>query len=865
MKAPIATYRIQLNRNFTFDALKEILPYLHQLGISHIYASPIFQAQAGSMHGYDVTDPTIINGELGEHAGFEGLMREVSALGLSWIQDIVPNHASYSPENKFVNDVWMKGAGSAYACYFDIDWNHPHPKLYSKPLAPFLSQPYKQCLKQGHIKLVHDGDFKIKYNTHEFPVNAATEQHLEMSGPVQQTLKAYNGNPEFLDALIAKQYYRLSYWKTALKHINYRRFFDQADLIGVRVENPAAYEDWHRLVFGLTQNGLFSGLRVDHIDGLYEPQAYLESLRASCPMAYLIVEKILTGEEQLPKSWPVQGTTGYDYLNIANKLFVKSTSESAFDEFYSSFVGNTNPFADMLYEAKKTVIETSFLGDIRNLARLFNEALGKLTPQKLFDRRNLTRAVAELLACLPVYRTYLDQQDRASEDAFKGALKLAEERNPDLADEFSAIAYLLKESNTSAEALHALKRLQQFTGAVMAKGFEDTALYRYTRLISLNEVGSSPAQFGVSPEAFHEFNRLRQQNLPFTLNATSTHDTKRGEDVRARLNVLSEIPDELQANINKWVEINTSKKRKLNGNAAPDRNEEYYLYQTLLGAYPWDSAEKPAFTERIKQHMTKALREAKIHTSWINPNLPYEDAVTAFAAETLSDDGFLDAFLSFQRKVAFFGFYNSLAQALLKITCPGVPDFYQGTELWDLNLVDPDNRRPVDFQKRQRLLSQVAALKPERAGELLSNFGDGTTKLYVIYKALEFRRKNRLLFEEGEYIPLSVKGECAEHVVAFCRKKADGYVLVVVPRFLSGLLFIGGGGSAESNFTEKPLVWDKTSVDWATTYISLPEGSPNRWTDVFTDKILLSCCGRLPLSAVLAGFPVALLWGEGNV
>jgi (1->4)-alpha-D-glucan 1-alpha-D-glucosylmutase len=862
LKAPLATYRIQLNKNFTFESLKEILPYLSQLGISHIYASPIFQAKEGSMHGYDVTDPNVINEELGGQASFESLIQEVSALGLGWIQDIVPNHASYSLENKIVCDVWIKGAGSAYACYFDIDWNHPQPNLYGKPLAPFLTQPYKQCLKQGQIKLIHDGGFKIKYGTLLFPVNVATEQHLALSGQVQQTLESYNSNSEFLNALIAKQYYRLAHWKTALKHINYRRFFDVVDLIGVRMENPAAYEDCHRLVFDLTQKGVFSGLRVDHIDGLYEPEAYLKNLRASCPEAYLLVEKILTGEEQLPKAWPVQGTTGYDYLNVANKLFIQNTSESAFDQFYGGFVGNTKSFPEILHDAKKTVIETYFLGDVRNLARLFSETIAKLMPDRLCDRGKLIRAVVELMAYFPIYRTYLDQQKLTGEDVFKGALRLAEERNPDLTIEFSVIASLLKASLTSEEALHALKRLQQFTGAVMAKGFEDTVLYRYTRLISLNEVGSSPAQFGVSPQVFHEFNRLRQQNWPLTLNATSTHDTKRGEDVRARLNVLSEIPSELWRNIVNWAAINAPKKRNVNGNAAPNRNEEYYFYQTLLGAYPWGRAEKPAFIERVKRHMIKALREAKEHTSWVAPNPPYEDAVTAFASETLSDERFLEAFLPFQEKIAFYGVYNSLAQTLLKVTCPGIPDFYQGTELWEFNLVDPDNRRPVDFQKRQHLLTEIASLKPERAKDLLSDDSDGKAKLYVIYKALQFRRKNRMLFEEGDYIPLAVKGEFAGHVVAFCRKKANAYALVVVPRFHSGLLYIRG--SSKSNFNAKPYSWETMSVDWAGTYISLPAGAPARWTDVFTDKILLPCCGRLPLRDALAGFAVALLWSESN-
>jgi (1->4)-alpha-D-glucan 1-alpha-D-glucosylmutase len=800
---------------------------------------------------------------LGGQAEFESLIEQTSALGLGWLQDIVPNHASYSIENKRVYDLWAKGAGSAYACYFDIDWNHPSPKLYGKPMVPYLAQSYMRCLKQGQITLIHKDDgFKIKYGPLEFPVNAGTEQHLKGHSSIQQTLETYNSNPQFLNALLSKQYYRLAHWKTALKHINYRRFFDIIDLIGVRIENPATYEDWHHLIFELTKSDIFSGLRVDHIDGLYEPEAYLENLRARCPDAYLIVEKILTGDEQLPKSWPVEGTTGYEFLNYVNKLFVESANESAFDGFYGDSAGDAETFSDLLYTAKKMVVEGYFLGDVHNLERLFRETLGKLAYDKPVDRRNLTVAVVEVMACFPVYRSYLDQKNTACNGAFELALWLAEKRNSQLSPEFSAITYILKQANTSAEAMHALKRFQQFTSAVMAKGFEDTALYRYTRLLSLNEVGSNPAQFGVSTQTFHEFNRFRQQNWPYTLNSTSTHDTKRGEDVRARLNVLSEIPDELRINVNNWAVINTSKKKEVNGKPAPDHNEEYYLYQTLLGAYPWDTAEIREFTERMKQHMTKALREAKVHTSWIEPNPRYEGAITAFTEEILSDERFLEAFLPFQKKIAFYGFYNTLAQTLLKITCPGVPDFYQGTELWDLNLVDPDNRRPVDFKKRLTMLSEVVKSTPDRAYELLSNYRDGKAKLYVIYRTLQSRKNRRSFFEESSYLPLAIKGTYAKHAVAFSRKKGDAYVLTVAPRFLTKLLYIEDGASAER---DPATSRGKGAIEWADTYISLPERAPARWVDAFTGKIQLPCCGRLSLRTVLESFPVALLWGDSSV
>ena len=796
---PTATYRVQLNGSFGFRDLKAVLPYLHELGVSHIYASPIFQAKHGSTHGYDVVDPNRISDELGGEAAFRELMAEVKALGLGWLQDIVPNHASYSPENTAVYDLWTSGAGSKYAACFDVDWKHPLKRLNGKILLPFLAQPYQRCLRQGQISLTYDDGYKIRYNSLELPVNSETSEELSRLGCLEEVLVLFNHNPQQLHNLLSKQYYVLSYWKTALKHINYRRFFDIVDLIGVRVEDSATFEELHRLIFELAREGCFSGLRVDHIDGLYNPQIYLNKLRQELPEAYLLVEKILTDTEQLPPSWPVQGATGYEFLNYTNKLFIQTISEPAVDAFYKQFTGNTQAFRDILYKAKKHVVETSFLGDIQNLSSLCYSALLGLQCTTPYDVDRISAALVELFACFPVYRTYLGGQQSDSEP-FRLALKIAMRRNPALEEEFSAIQFLLEQSQTVPEALHALMRIQQFTGAVTAKGFEDTALYRYVRLLSLNDVGGNPAQFGITPGEFHDFNLQRQKSWPHTLNALSTHDTKRGEDVRARLNVLSEIPHEFKANVETWAKLAAPRKRRVNGETAPDTNEEYFLYQTLLGAYPWETSEQQQFKERIKQYLVKALREAKTHTSWLSPNAPYEEAVAAFAAELLDDNGFLEAFLPLQKKIAHLGFYNTLAQTLLKITCPGVPDFYQGTELWDLTLVDPDNRRPVDFQKRQTLLAEVAKLNPEKAPELLAAYSDGKAKLYVIHKALLFRRKHRRLFEEGEYLPLAVGGARADHVVAFARKTGDSYAVTVVPRFLASLLYIGGGGSRQSNF-----------------------------------------------------------------
>ncbi|MGD6851881.1 MAG: malto-oligosyltrehalose synthase [Candidatus Bathyarchaeia archaeon] len=841
---PTATYRVQLNKNFAFSDLKAVLPYLKALGVSHIYASPIFQAKKGSFHGYDVVDPTVINQELGSKEGFEDLAREVHRYGLGLLQDIVPNHASYSLENRRIYDVLQNGADSRYGGFFDVDWKYPSKKLRGKLLVPFLSEPIHRSISEGKLTLVYNGDFKVKYNGLEFPLSAETAQQLQSIG-VTVAIQEYNRNPTLLKQLLSKQHYCLAYWKTALERINYRRFFDILDLIGVRVENLWVFEELHSLIFNLVQRGLFSGLRVDHIDGLYDPETYLQQLRKHCPDTYLLVEKILTGDEEL-SSWPVQGTTGYEFLDRLNKLFVLGSSQPEFDALYRYFTGNTQSFGKQLYEAKKTVLETVFLGDTRNLAWLFSVALQKTGYPGRFDLDGLVAAVVELMANFPVYRSYIDGQQRSSA-SFRAALEVAESCNPHLAGEFNAIAYLLRKAQTSPEALHALMRFQQFTGAVMAKGFEDTVLYRYTRLLSLNEVGSNPTQFGITKQRFYAFIQQRHQKWPLTLNASSTHDTKRGEDIHARLNVLSELPAEFRSFLEQIRKV-APKKRQVGSAFAPDGNEEFCLSQTLLGAYPWSQTEQGTFPERISLYMLKALREAKVHTNWITPNLPYEEAVAAYTAELLDSQTFKEAFLPFQEKIAYYGAYNSLSQTLLKITCPGVPDFYQGSELWNLSLVDPDNRGNVDYTLRQRLLQEVLQLRPRRSPELLSNLSDGKIKLYLIYKALKFRGRHKRLFEEGAFLPLDVKGMYAENVVAFCRKTQAAYVLVVVPRFLAGLL-------------EPEAAW--SSIDWADTYISLPPNAPAKWTDAFTGRTVQTSTGQLFLYEVLDVFPVALLGGEG--
>ncbi len=847
MKAPLATYRVQLNRGFGFSDLKEVVPYLAKLGVSHIYASPIFKARAGSMHGYDVVDPTSISEELGGAEGFEQLIEEAKSYGLGWIQDIVPNHEAYSLENNRVVDVLQNGVQSRYGKFFDIDWNHPSLRLNGRVLVPFLAKELAESVEQKEISLAFDGEFKIRYGSLEFPVNSKSTQKLQSAENPQETIKQVSQDPELLKGLLSEQFFSLSYWRDAFGEINYRRFFDILDLIGVRVEEPTVFEETHRLSLDLIVSGKVEGLRVDHIDGIFDPEKYLQTLRQRVPEAYLLVEKIITNNESLPDSWPIQGSTGYDFVNQLNGLFIEQTNEAAITSVYQRFTSNTQTFDEVLFECKKTVIESYFQGDVNNLARLLNQTLRGLNRHQ-FEPAKMSAAVNALIACFPVYRTYLNPNNPTDQKGyFRRALIQARQREPEVTKELDAIDWLIGQCRVNSAALEALMRFQQFTGAVMAKGLEDTAFYRYCRLMSLNEVGGDPAKFGVSRKEFHGYNFSRSVSWPLSMNTSSTHDTKRGEDARARLNVLSEIPKEFEEHLQSWSEINAKYKTKIDRELAPDGNEEYLIYQTLLGSYPFEDSELPEFTQRAAAYIVKALREAKTHTSWLNPNPKIENAANQFINQILSDKSFLADFLLFQKRVAHYGFFNTLAQTLLKITCPGVPDFYQGSEIWNLSMVDPDNRRPVNYKKRGQFLGEVSQFDPSSVKLLLEDYVSGKVKLYLIFRALQVRRKLKGLFEEGIYVPLTVEGSLGEHVFAFMRKRLESYVVVVVARFLAGLL-------------EKPQVW---SVNWKDTAVVLPSDAPSVWRDAFTDLEDKASFGRLPVNEVLSSFPTALLIG-GN-
>jgi (1->4)-alpha-D-glucan 1-alpha-D-glucosylmutase len=676
---------------------------------------------------------------------------------------------------------------------------------------------------------------------------------------VDENVRLFNGTPgdprsmDLLDSLLADQAYRVAYWRVAGEEINYRRFFDINDLAAIRMEEPEVFEVAHRLLFRLVREGAVTGFRIDHPDGLYDPAEYFRRLqRGTGGDFYIVAEKILAPGEQLPDSWATAGTTGYEFLNLLNGIFVDRAHARAMEHVYARLIKHRPAFLDIVHECKRLVTETSMASELNMLGHRLNTISEKHRSSRDFTLGSLTRALRDTIVGFPVYRTYVDGRVTARDrDYIARAIAHARRRaaiDATVYDWLEDVLTLdLPEWATEADArerLDFVMRFQQITGPVTAKGFEDTALYRFNRLVSLNEVGGDPSRFGVSLAEFHAENAARLRRSPHGLSATATHDTKRGEDVRARVNVLSEIPDEWRRRVAVWQRLNRRHRSMVDGAAVPGANTEYLIYQTLIGAWPID-------VERFTAYLMKAVREAKSHTSWINPNTRYDEALTRFAQAILDprrSKPFLEDFTAFQARVANFGALNSLAQALIKITAPGVPDFYQGTELWDLNLVDPDNRRPVDWKLRRRLLAeleQALATAADRAGlaaELWATRDDARVKLYVIREALALRRACPALFAAGAYRPLDARGALAEHVCAFARVGAEAAAVTVVPRLLARR-----GGEAPALGAEC----------WQDTTLELPADVGREFTNVLTGETAEGAA--LPLGRLLARFPVALL------
>jgi (1->4)-alpha-D-glucan 1-alpha-D-glucosylmutase len=677
-----------------------------------------------------------------------------------------------------------------------------------------------------------------------------------------------SGKPEsfnLLEDLLAEQFFRLSYWKVGNEELNYRRFFTVNDLICLRIEEQEVFDTTHKLIFQLIESQKINGLRLDHIDGLYDPIQYLNRLREYAPETYLVVEKILENTEELPIKWSIQGTSGYDFLAQVNYLFCQQANEQKFDEIYHRFLGRVVKCHELIDQNKRLIINKHLAGDIDNLANMLKQICDRYRYASDFTIYGLKVALVEIMALFPVYRTYINSTEASKSDReyIQQVINQAKRNIPNFLNEVAFVEKFLlldfdeflTEENRE-QWLHFLMRLQQFTGPLMAKGVEDTTEYVYNRLISLNEVGSHPAHFGSSQEDFHNFNHTRFTQWPHAMNATSTHDTKRGEDVRARINVLSEIPEAWEENLKQWCAINASQKNTVNGMDVPTPNDEYFFYQTLIGAFPWYADEYPHFVDRMKEYIIKAIREAKVHTAWLKPDTDYENAFTEFAQRVLKDDEnneFLQQFRNFQHKIRFYGVFNSLSQTLLKITTPGVPDFYQGSELWDLTLVDPDNRRPVNFELRQQYLedikTKITADLPGLIAELLQNPEDGKIKQFLIYQLLQARKQYAEIYQRGLYHKLSVAGSLKSHIVAFSREWGEQKIMAIAPRFLTSLIKEG----------ESPL----GEQIWQETRIVPPSGSTPIWHNLITGQQVQGD-DTLWVRDILQSFPVALLVNQGN-
>jgi (1->4)-alpha-D-glucan 1-alpha-D-glucosylmutase len=885
-RVPRATYRLQLNAAFTFNDARRIAPYLTELGISDLYLSSILKARKGSAHGYDVVDAVALNPELGTEEDFALLHDELRRRDLGVLLDVVPNHMAASPENAWWMSVLENGPHSRFLHYFDIDWSPvtTRGQTVNKVLLPILGKPYGEALESHEIQLGFDSEgFYFCYYETRLPLAPQSyaqvlrecvdslpgegvaielrelvegEQNVPNSRFLKETLwRIYEQDKTFrealdravvllnatvdgLDDLLDRQWYRLAYWRIASQKINYRRFFDVTDLVGVRVENPEVFEARNRRTLELIAEGKITGLRIDHIDGLYDPIGHMRKLQLRVgENFYIVLEKILARGEELPPDFPVSGTTGYDFLDSVNAVFVDSHGLKELDAFYRSFTGVTESFDDICYERKKQVIQELFSGEMRSLGKKLSAIAMADRNARDFAPVELTAALTEVTACLSVYRTYIREgQVSESDRRYIGeAIACARQRAGTTLDERLFVflervllvdppSYIESERD---EWLALVMRWQQFTGRVMAKGVEDTAFYNYNRLISLNDVGGDPGRTDFDGlEEFHERNRRQQQHWPHTLNATSTHDTKRSEDARARINVLSEIPELWTRQVRRWSKMNGHLRR----DGIPHPNEEIALYQTLIGMWPLNTEELPVVRDRLRQYLEKSAREAKTYTSWIAPNTAFEETWIHFGESVLSHRQFCEDFMRFQKRIAFYGALNGLSQTVLKLCAPGVPDFYQGTELWDFSLVDPDNRRPVDYERRSAMLRNIKEAYGRRSLDfeaLLRSWPSGRVKMFVIWKLLEMRAR----FSDGSYEPI----DAGPNVCAFAR---GDDVMVAVPRLLTSLV--------------KPGVFPLGDV-WSAAALR----GGGRWKNVFTGAVLEG--DTLPLSRIFEQFPVAVL------
>ena len=877
---PLSTYRIQLNSHFGFDDTAEIIPYLAELGIDSLYCSPYFQAAPGSTHGYDVVDYSKVNRELGGERAYDRMCDALDRFRMGHILDMVPNHMAIDRENPWWWDVLENGPSSAYAAFFDVDWEPPEHRIHNMVLMPVLEDQYGILLEAGKLKVVRQaGTFEVRNGgSSVFPVAprslwqilapaavkcgsdtlafladgfdalpspAATDlksisrrhrdrmllaemlakllrEDAAAARAIDEVVWQLNADPDLLHEFLEQQNYRIAYWRVAARDLGYRRFFDINSLVGLRIENERVFEGTHKLVRRWLADGRLTGLRVDHPDGLRDPLEYFQRLRATCPDTWIVAEKILLGSERLRESWPIEGTTGYDFLNMVGRLFVDPAGEQPLTDFYREFTGEAADYAALVRARKQFAMRDTLGSEINTLTAMLLDLCEADRRHRDYTRHEAHEVIRAAIACMPVYRTYVrEPREVAAEDdcQISAAIAAAKEYRADLdARLFDFLRDILALRTGGRMGAELALRFQQISAAVMAKGVEDTAFYSFNRMLALNEVGGDPNCFGVTPGQFLAWCRKICRRWPHTMLATSTHDTKRSEDVRARLFVLSEEPERWSRAVTDWAATN---ERHRSGEM-PDRNFEYHLYQSMVGAWPIEKSRLLAYAE-------KAAREAKVHTSWTDPVHTYEEAVRKFIDGIYDDSNFLKALDQFVASLIYPGRINSLAQTLIKLTAPGVPDFYQGTELWNLALVDPDNRRAQDFELRRRLL---ADLKDATAEQVMQRFDEGMPKLWLVHKGLALRKGHPQWFGPQAGIEqITARGARRDHVVAFMRGES---VITIAPRLAA-----------------------KLAGDWRDTEVELPSAD---WTNHLTGERMRG--GPVRLADLMRRFPVALLARE---
>jgi (1->4)-alpha-D-glucan 1-alpha-D-glucosylmutase len=930
MTALRATARLQFHHEFRLDDAIPLVPYFQRLGISHIYASPLLKARAGSMHGYDVVDPTVVNPELGGEPALRHLVAALRQHDMGLILDIVPNHMGVGgDDNPWWLDLLEWGRASPYAEFFDIDWDPPDGDLHGRVLAPFLGSAYGDCLSRGELVLAFDeadGRLVVNYFSHRFPLaprdyaavlahggdalaeaarqfaavgpatGGARETARARAAAARETLRApalrpaietavaaYQGDNdparERLHRLLERQAYRLAWWRAAADEINWRRFFDVNGLAGIRAELPAVFDASHATVLRLYAEGLIDGLRIDHVDGLAEPRNYCRKLRRKLQTAgasrppgldqeapVIWVEKILAPHERLPLDWQTDGTTGYDFMNDVAGVLHDPAGEAALTHLWTSLTGRPGDFEDEARPARRQILRDSLASELLATAVALHRIGQRHLATRDWTLTTIHRALAEILVHFPAYRIYSNVGGIAAADekvmdwAFAGAgrtIRAADRGLLDLVRAWLSGTDLrsVPAGGRRQERVRAMVRFQQLSAPTAAKSVEDTAFYRYGRLLSRNEVGTEPSQFAVSPSAFHLTQAMRQKNYRRALLATATHDHKRGEDTRMRLAVLSEIPEEWEAALTRWMRLNAPLRRDIDG-PAPDAADEIMLYQMLVAAWPIglaaeDRAGVAALVERLQGWQQKALREAKRKSGWAAPDEPYEQACQNFLSQMLDPERparVAQEIAAFAARIAPAGALNGLAQTLLRLTSPGVPDLYQGSEFWDLSLVDPDNRRPIDFLARETAL---AAARPME--ELIGSWPDGRVKQALIARVLNFRRRSNYLFSRGSYQKLTFEGPQAEHVLGFVRIHEGRAALTLVSRLAAKM----------PGVADRPLVHSEA---WGETSILLPRNlASRRMVDVFAGDhpdgaaAIPQSGHKLLVQWVLKSMPVALL------